>query len=260
MKIRLSSVFLYMLMLVGLIMLNYPSIANLVNRFNEGEILSGLEQSLDEKTEEELRNMKEDAIEYNERLYKETGNVIIDAFTNSSEVESTEYTSLLDITSDGAMGAVEIPKINEFLTIYHGTNTEILEKGIGHLQGTSLPVGGENTHSVLTGHTGLPSAELFTNLDQLKKGDEFYIHILNEVLAYEVDQIKIVEPQETQDLEIEAEEDLVTLLTCTPYGINSHRLMVRGHRVPYVMDDKEKLSGSARESIYGSGCYKRKSF
>ena len=149
------------------------------------------------------------------------------------------------------MGHVNIPEINVNLPIYHGTSEEVLQKGVGHLENTSLPVGGEDTHTVLSGHTGLPSAELFNNLSELEEGDEFYLHILGEVLAYKIDQIKVVEPQETSDLLIDPTKDYATLVTCTPYGVNSHRLLVRGTRIPYVENmENEQItttSGKARE-------------
>ena len=146
---------------------------------------------------------------------------------------------MLDTDGSGRMGYLEIPSIEVYLPIYHGTSEGVLQSGIGHLGNTSLPIGGENTHAVLSGHTGLPNARLLTVLDKLQEGDQFYIHVLDEILAYEVDQIKVVEPDDISDIFIEEGEDYVTLVTCTPYGINSHRLLVRGTRVPYTEEKKE---------------------
>lgn len=152
------------------------------------------------------------------------------------------------------MGTVEIPKINIELPIYHTTDEDVLERAAGHLEGSSLPVGGESTHAVISAHRGLPSASLFTDLDQLEEGDHFLLHILDDTLAYEVDKISVVEPEETQDLAVEEGEDLVTLLTCTPYGVNSHRLLVRGHRVPYepeaIADEQPPLFGGSLHTNY----------
>lgn len=152
------------------------------------------------------------------------------------------------------MGTVEIPKINIELPIYHTTDEAVLEQAAGHLEGSSLPIGGESTHAVISAHRGLPSASLFTDLDQLEEGDHFLIHVLDDTLAYEVDKITVVEPEETQDLAVEEGQDLVTLLTCTPYGVNSHRLLVRGHRVPYepeaIADEQPPLFGTSLHTNY----------
>jgi len=144
-----------------------------------------------------------------------------------------EYMSLLNITGDGVMGFIDVPKIDQRLAVYHGTDVEVLEKGIGHLSGTSLPVGGTGSHCVLSGHRGLPTAKLFSDLDQMEVGDRFYLHVLGEVFAYEVDDIRVVKPEQTSALAIQPGQDLVTLVTCTPYGVNTHRLLLQGHRVDY---------------------------
>ncbi len=146
------------------------------------------------------------------------------------------YEEVLNISGDGVMGYVEIPKINVYLPIYHGTGEDVLEKGAGHLEMTALPIGGENRHPVISAHRGLPSAELFTRLDEMETGDQFYIHVLDRTLAYEVDQIEVIEPEELSLLQPEEDKDLVTLLTCTPYAVNTHRLLVRGIRIPYTED------------------------
>ena len=161
---------------------------------------------------------------------------------------------ILNEAGDGIMGYLSIPKINIKLAIYHGTADDVLQTGVGHLNGTKLPIGGESTHCVVAAHRGLPSAKLFTDIDQLRNGDKFYIHVLDQVLAYEVDQILVVEPEDTDALAVEEGEDLVTLLTCTPYGVNTQRLLVRGHRVDYVADEvaaeQTPLSGISLHTNY----------
>lgn len=170
--------------------------------------------------------MMEDAETYNSRLLEKKENRY-----RLTEAEEEEYNFLLDVTGTGIMGYVEIPKLKMSLPIYHGTEDTVLQIAVGHLEESSLPVGGSGTHCVLTGHRGLPSAKLFSNLDEMEEGDTFSIHVLDRTLTYQVDQIRIVEPREVEDLEIEEGKDYCTLLTCTPYGINSHRLLVRGYRI-----------------------------
>ena len=160
-----------------------------------------------------------------------------------------EYESLLSVLDDGMMGYVEIPAIHVNVPIYHYTSEEVLAKGVGHLYGTSLPVGGENTHSVITGHTGLMDAMIFTDLDKVQKGEYFEIHVLNETIYYEVDEIQVVLPDELNYLSIEEGEDLVTLVTCTPYGVNSHRLLVRGHRVYEIPKQKDTVKDKVTEIV-----------
>ena len=165
-------------------------------------------------------------------------NAIVDAFEEEDTYElSHPYDQVLDPNGDGLMGSIEIPKIKARLAIYHGLSKTVLEKGVGHVEGTSLPIGGKSTHAVLAAHRGLPNAKLFTDLDQMEKGDIFILHILGKHLAYRVDQIKTVLPDETSDLDIIEGEDHVTLITCTPYGVNTHRLLVRGVRTKYVVED-----------------------
>ena len=164
---------------------------------------------------------------------------------NLSDSELETYNSLLDVTGTGIMGYVVIPKINVRLPIYHGTDPSVLEIAIGHIAGSSLPVGGESTHCVLSGHRGLPSAKLFTDIDQLKEGDQFMLEVLGDTLTYEVDQIKVVLPDELEDIEIEEGQDLCTLVTCTPYGVNTHRLLVRGHRVDTVEQNHVRIVSDA---------------
>lgn len=176
-------------------------------------------------SDEKRQDMWDRAVKYNEKLSKEEMNFLL------SDEELADYNSVLDVTGTGIMGYVDIPKINVSLPIYHGTDDAVLQIAIGHIAGSSLPVGGAGSHCVISGHRGLPSARLFTDLDQLQEGDRFMLQVLGETLTYEVDQIRVVLPNELQDLEREAGQDYCTLVTCTPYGINTHRLLVRGHRV-----------------------------
>lgn len=187
----------------------------------------------------QYETMLEQAREYNETLVGKEDRYILD------EAETAEYNSLLDVTGTGIMGYVVIPKINVRLPIYHGTDPSVLEIAIGHIAGSSLPVGGESTHCVLSGHRGLPSAKLFTDIDQLKEGDQFMLEVLGDTLTYEVDQIKVVLPDELEDIEIEEGQDLCTLVTCTPYGVNTHRLLVRGHRVDTVEQNHVRIVSDA---------------
>lgn len=244
-----------LLVLASLGLVLYPFISNYLMGLNQQAEVSAYQDFIDNTDEEIISKALSDARAYNKSLY---GHVIItDPFDpNFRPVFDKEYHSLLNLKGDGVMGYVDIPAIDVLLPIYHGTSDDVLAKGAGHLQNTSLPVGGIGTHAVITGHTGLSTARLFTDINQLKerktengiteKGDVFLIHVLNETLAYEVDQIKIVEPKETDDLKIDVNEDYVTLVTCTPYGINSHRLLVRGTRIPYTPEQKEEVSAIER--------------
>lgn len=187
----------------------------------------------------QYETMLEQARAYNETLVGKEDRYILD------DSEAAEYNSLLDVTGTGIMGYVVIPKINVRLPIYHGTDPSVLEIAIGHIAGSSLPVGGESTHCVLSGHRGLPSAKLFTDIDQLKEGYQFMLEVLGDTLTYEVDQIKVVLPDELEDIEIEEGQDLCTLVTCTPYGVNTHRLLVRGHRVDTVEQNHVRIVSDA---------------
>lgn len=228
-------------MLSGLGLIAYPTVSNIWNEYRNEQIAASYNQVAGEYSDELLQKMMDDAVAYNEE-HKKTGNYVKDAFNDSEEYILTHpYDTLLNLRGDEVMGYIEIPAIKARIAIYHGIGIEALTKGCGHVEGTSLPVGGENTHAVLAAHRGLPSAKLFTDLDQMKEGDVFYIHVLNQTLAYEVSAIyDMVEPTNLDNLKIQKGEDLVTLLTCTPYGINSHRLLVTGHRIPYVEETEEE--------------------
>lgn len=204
----------------------------MVNQYQQNQVVSGYQEAVNQQSAEEIAQMKQAAQLYNEDLLKDE--IIVDPFDQvQNKKAGIEYYQSLDPQKNGVMGMVRIPAIDVSLPIYHGTEEEVLQKAIGHLEQTSLPIGGAGTHAVISGHRGLPSAKLFTDLNLLKTGDVFYVDVLDETLAYKVDQIKTVEPHELEDLAIISGEDHVTLVTCTPYAINSHRLLVRGTRIPY---------------------------
>lgn len=206
----------------------YPAVSNYLNQKNQAQVVQNYEQAVAGQDEDFLAEEWAKAEEYNENL---AGDPVHDPFVPGSGYALPDnYMDVLNL--DGVMGRITIPKIDVDLPIYHGTDAETLEKGVGHIESTSLPIGGEYRHAVLTGHRGLPSAELFTRLDELEQGDRFYIHVLDATLAYQVDQLLTVEPQELENLVAEPGQDYVTLVTCTPYGINTHRLLVRGTRHP----------------------------
>ena len=255
MKKKAGNLVICIIFLAGLSLLLYPFVANQWNNYRQKQLLSGYEQVVSEKEAAEGIDYdaeRKKAEDYNEALLP---CVLPDSFAlaESSGVDPV-YMNTLNIAGDEMMGSVEIPKINIKIPIYHTTEEEVLNKGAGHLEGSSLPVGGANTHAVISAHRGLPSASLFTDLDQLKEGDHFLIHVLNETLCYEVDKISVVKPEDTSALAVEDGQDLVTLLTCTPYGVNTERLLVRGHRVPYVeeevKEEKTVLSGSSLHTNY----------
>ena len=235
MKKTVSRILIGAIFLAGLSLLLYPFAANEWNTYRQQRLITGYDDTVAQLEEEGSVDYEaewEKARAYNAELVP---SVLPDSFAvaAASEEPDEEYMAALNLAGDGIMGKVEIPKIGITLPIYHTTEEEVLEKAAGHLEGSSLPSGGENTHAVISAHRGLPSAALFTDLDQLEAGDHFLIRVLDETLCYEVDQIETVEPDDTSALAVEEGEDLVTLLTCTPYGVNSHRLLVRGHRVPY---------------------------
>lgn len=219
-KNRWPLLIIVLILAAGLAFMGYPLVSNWVCEMTASVEISDYNAIVEQEDTSALDAMLADAVKYNEAL---------SGSGDSSSV--AKYDDLLAVTD--ALGYLEIPKLGVYLPIYHGISDEVLQKGIGHMQETSLPVGGKSTHCVLSGHTGLPAAKLFTDLDQLKKGDKFYIHVLNRILAYKVDQIKVVLPEETEDIRVVQGKDYVTLLTCTPYGVNSHRLLVRGVRTKY---------------------------
>ncbi len=228
MKNKLSTIILVILFVAGLSLLLYPTISDYWNSRHASQAISDYTQEVKNLNADEYDNMLQAAQDYNETLQSRINNYAL------TDNQKKMYESLLNLNGTGIMGYIEIPSINVSLPIYHGTEDSVLQVAVGHLEWASLPVGGESTHCVLSGHRGLPSAKLFTNLDKLIEGDIFIIRVLDEIYTYEVDRILIVEPEEVSALNIEEGEDLCTLVTCTPYGINSHRLLVRGHRVENI--------------------------
>ena len=222
---KLSTVLLIATFVAGLSLLLYPTVSNYWNTLHASRAVATYVDAVQNMGEDKRREMLQKAIDYNKSLTSDNQRLTI------SSARRHEYESILDVDGNGMIGYIEIPNVNITLPVYHGTNDDVLQIAVGHLDWTSLPVGGTSTHCVLSGHRGLPSAKLFTNLDQVKEGDTFVIRVLDEVLTYEVDQIRIVEPAAVDDLMIENGKDYCTLVTCTPYGVNSHRLLVRGHRV-----------------------------
>ena len=242
MKRTLINLAFGLLFLVGFGVLSYPTISDQWNTYRQSRLISTYEAAVAEMEPEDYSREWEAAWGFNDTLEK--NNLYGDAFVSSEgDITDTEYWKVLNAAGDGIMGYLSIPKINIRLGVYHGTAESVLQTGIGHLDGTKIPIGGESTHSVLAAHRGLPSARLFTDVDQLERGDRFYIHILDEILAYEVDQILPMVDKDDMDtlseaLQITEGEDYVTLFTCTPYGVNSHRLLVRGTRVPYEGEEE----------------------
>lgn len=235
MKKRIKTFLIILMFLSGLSLLLYPLAANKWNTYRQNLLITTYDETVAKDAAAGKIDYTEEwnrARAYNEALLP---CILPDSFAEAAvhQEPDREYLACLNLSGDGIMGLVEIPKINIKLPIYHTTDEENLQKGAGHLEGSSLPSGGKSTHAVISAHRGLPSASLFTDLDKLEKGDHFLLYILDETLCYEVDNISTVEPQNTQALNVEDGKDLVTLLTCTPYGVNSHRLLVRGHRVPY---------------------------
>ena len=217
--------FLILILLVGLSLLLYPTVSDYWNSFHQSRAIASYAEDVAKLDTVQYDDLWKAAKKYNEALAKGDINYVL------KDEQKEKYESLLNVSGTGVMGYIEIPSINCSLPIYHGTDEAALQIAVGHLEWTSLPTGGESTHCVLSGHRGLPSAKLFTDLDRLVEGDIFVLRVLDEVLTYEVDQILIVEPEETEDLQIEKGKDYCTLVTCTPYGINTHRLLVRGHRI-----------------------------
>lgn len=257
MKKKITTITICIMFLAGLSLLLYPFVSDQWNTYRQERLISSYDEQIAEKEaagEIDYDQEWNEAFAYNEALLP---SILPDSFAvaEASEEDDEEYMSSLNLNGDGMMGYVEIPKIDVKIPVYHTTEKEVLEKAAGHLEGSSLPVGGESTHSVISAHRGLPSAKLFTDLDKLEEGDHFILSILNDTLCYEVDNISIVEPTETEGLAVEEGQDLVTLLTCTPYGVNSHRLLVRGHRVPYEEVEMEEapkglITGTSLHTSY----------
>ncbi len=224
-KSFISNIILILVFLVGLSLLLYPTVSDYWNSLHQSRAVAEYAERVAQLDNDSYKKILKQAKKYNKKLRERADRY------RMSEEEKAEYEAELNLSGNGIMGYIEIPSIGCSLPIYHGTAESVLQIAIGHIEWSSLPIGGKSTHSVLSGHRGLPSAKLFTDLDKLSEGDIFMIRVLDETLTYEVDQIRIVLPEEMDSLEIEEGKDLCTLVTCTPYGINTHRLLVRGHRV-----------------------------
>lgn len=238
-KDKLINIFIALMILVGLSVMFYPVVSDMWNTYRNSLLISSHKKDVNDLSKKQTEQIWNEAVNYNknhkENFIKE------DVFTNLKKHTKSKYDSYLNISKNGVMGTIVIPKINVEIPIYHGTGEKELQTGVGHMEGTSLPVGGTSSHCVLSAHRGLPSAKLFTDLDKMKKGDLFFLHILDKTLAYKVEDIFTVKPNETDKLSLIKGKDYVTLLTCTPYAVNTHRLLVRGVRTAYKQDE-EKVS------------------
>lgn len=232
-------IFLFILMIIiGFGIILYPLVSNQLSKMNYQKVINNYQNIVKQEKNSHNQKMIEEARVYNRAL---TSTTIVDVFQNPQKESSSQYLSILNVGNNGMMGYIFIPKIDVRIPIYHGTSSDVLQKGVGHLEGSSFPVGGRSTHAILSAHRGLPSSRLFTDLDQLQKGDIFYIYILDQFFAYKVNQIIVTEPSETNALRIVDGKDYVTLVTCTPYAINTHRLLVRGERIEYNSEISEKV-------------------
>ena len=253
-KRKMFDIIRILVLVAALSVMLYPTVSNYLYEKNSSRVVSRYDEEVVKLSQEEKQRMLEEARQYNGELTEAPE--LADPFSPVRGEMDARYASLLDVDGDGMMGYVCIPKIDVELPIYHGTSENVLQSGVGHFEGTSLPVGGEGTHTVLTGHRGLPSKLLFTELDELEKGDVFYIKVLGENLAYEIDRILTVLPEDTQELSVVDGKDYATLVTCTPYAINTHRLLVRGHRVPYEeasAKESDEISHGLKVPFVGAG-------
>lgn len=239
MRKKLGNFILVLILLVGVGLLVYPTFSDWWNSFHQTRAIAGYTAQVANMDKEDFDRMWAEAEAFNEYLKERPSRFML------TDEELERYNSILDVTGTGIMGYIDIPSIKVSLPIYHGTEESILQIAIGHITGTSFPIGGEGTHCAVSGHRGLPSAKLFTDIDKLTAGDKFLLQILDRTLTYEVDQIRIVLPQELQDLEIDPYQDYCTLITCTPYGVNTHRLLVRGHRVDNDDTDASRVTADA---------------
>lgn len=249
-KEKLKKPFRLFIFVIGFLLCCYPLVSGIVGHRNQQDLISTYGDKLKEQDETKIQEALKSAEKYNSVLYQTMGAMV----GNSSDILGEDnYKKLLDLTETGIMGSIEIPKINVDLPIYHGTSDEVLSKGVGHVMDSSLPIGGKSTRSILTGHRGLPTAKLFTRLDEMDKGDFFFVNVCNQTLAYQVTKIEEIKPEDVDKLNIEADKDLVSLITCTPYGLNTHRLVVTGERVEYDEKQKQEIQSqmmSPRELIF----------
>lgn len=244
-KKNFTTLLLLTICLVGAGLIAYPTFSDWWNSFHQSRAVASYMEAVTDMDEERYEEILSDADAYNKKLSREG------VRWNLTEEQEKEYNSVLNINDSGIMGYIDIPKINITLPIYHGTDEAVLQIAIGHIDGTSLPVGGDSSHCIVSGHRGLPSARLFTDIDKLVEGDTFTMTVLNRTVTYEVDQIRIVEPTDLSDLQISKGKDYCTLVTCTPYGINTHRLLVRGHRIENAQGDAQVIADAMQiESIY----------
>ena len=243
-KKQIPNIIFGLIFLAGLCIFLYPSVSNYINSKHQSHVVKGYQEALVSITEDDYDRLWREAIAYNEELAQRPMSFKL------TDDQLAEYNKIMDPTGTGVIGTIEIENIGVNLPIYHGTEETVLQTGIGHLEGTSFPTGTKSTHAILSGHRGLPSAKLFTDLDQMIVGDTFLLHIMNKTFAYQVDQINIVLPEETQDLAIVDGKEYVTLVTCTPYGVNTHRLLVRAKRVDY--NEETKLIVPADAMRYGN--------
>lgn len=242
-RIKISTIILILVFLVGLSLLLYPTVSNYWNALHQSQAIVEYSQEVEKMDRELYEKLWSEAIQYNKTLTNHPNRF------EMTEEEKQEYDKLLNVSGNGIMGYIEIPAIDCFLPIYHGTNEAVLQTSIGHLEGSSLPTGGAGTHCVVSGHRGLPSARLFTDLDKLKEGDRFVLKVLDRTLTYEVDQILTVDPYDLEALAIDPQQDYCTLVTCTPYGINTHRLLVRGRRVEDIAQTQETQAVREKEPV-----------
>ena len=237
-----------LIVLFGFALLLYPFISNYMFEKSAGSTIESYKKQSKTYDQKQKEKALKEAKEYNQDLTRSAVQLTDPFKAKKSDGETMVYNNILNLDQSGVMGYLEIPCISVNLPIYHGTDAEILERGVGHLAASSLPIGGKSTHSVLTGHTGLSSAKLFTDLTEMKKEDLFFIHVLDRTLAYKVDQISVVRPEDTRKLQIVKGKDYVTLVTCTPYGVNDHRLLVRGVRTKYVKKQRSSIRPRNQDS------------
>ena len=243
---KLKIIGICILIILGIGLMTFPIISNLFADKNHSEVIATYQAEVNELPNAEIEDAWAAAISYNEQLHQIVSKE--NPFSTEFTFQNESYEELLNVDQDGVMCYIRIPKIDVYLPVYHGTSDEVLAKGAGHLLNSSLPVGGESTHTVISAHTAFPGAKMFDELDQLVEGDVFYLYTLDKVLAYQVDQIKTVLPYETDDFRIVEGSDYATLVTCTPYGVNSHRLLVRGARISYEDSDVEIVSTPEEET------------
>lgn len=247
----ITKIIIAVMFFTGIGILSFPMLCNLNNELINYNLQRDYKNKIENNSSIQNQEIWSKARAYNR---EHNVNIIVDAFDKKHKAADTygyKYNEVLNIEKSGMMGYIEIPKINLNLSIFHGVSTRVLERGAGHLAGTSLPIGGKSSHAAIAGHRGLPSTKLFTDLDQMKKGDRFYLHVVDKTLAYEIDKIVVIKPKELANyFSIIKNEDLVTLVTCTPYGVNSHRMLLRGHRVP--MESYQSKSPFKKYIIYGA--------